>query len=162
MIKNILYFLVSFTLGFGLIYAVMTFVAGSGGSPSYTGQTVANAKTILWKDLRQLDYKTGEKPEELAALDNEIIRIPGFVVPLDDNDTGLSEFLLVPSPQACIHVPPPPPNSMILVKMESNKTPKREWGPIWLTGKLKITETKSEFGKVSYQLSGLATEPFKY
>ena len=27
------------------------------------------------------------------------------------------EFLLIPNPMSCMHVPPPPPNQMILVKM---------------------------------------------
>src|SRR4051794_4265549 len=65
---------------------------------------------IDWRVLRDLDLGTGTRSPELAALDGKFVKIPGFVVPLDDDDQGLAEFLLVPSPQACIHVPPPPAN----------------------------------------------------
>ncbi|MDR1936219.1 MAG: DUF3299 domain-containing protein [Candidatus Accumulibacter sp.] len=47
------------------------------------------------------------------------IRIFGFVVPLEwDNESAISEFLLVPYFGACIHVPPPPPNQIIHVRLD--------------------------------------------
>lgn len=114
-----------------------------------------------WQMLRKLDYQTGGKPPELAALDGKPVRIPGFVVPLDDDDTGLSEFLLVPSPQACIHVPPPPPNQMIMVRMQSGKAPQRSWGPVWIKGQLHIATMDSQYGKISYMMRGEEAEPYR-
>ena len=49
-------------------------------------------------------------------LDGQKVRLPGFVVPLDFEDTEISEFLLVPYFGACIHVPPPPSNQIVYVK----------------------------------------------
>jgi hypothetical protein len=118
-------------------------------------------KEIDWRMLRGLDVDTGNRPPELAALDGVYIRIPGFVVPLDDDATGLSEFLLVPSPQACIHVPPPPPNQMIMVRMKGDKAPERSWGPVWLKGRLSIATQESNFGKVAYMLYGDDAEPYR-
>ena len=123
----------------------------SSNSGSYT--------ELDWRKLRELDYRTGEKPPALARLDGQPVKIPGFVVPLDDEDQGLAEFLLVPSPQACIHVPPPPPNQMVMVKMKGG-SPKRSWGPVWVMGRLHIASTDSEFGRVSYTLHGEFAERY--
>lgn len=130
-------------------------------SPSVT-KTAEKYQKVYWNQLRDLNLKTGERTDKLESLNRQPIKIPGFVVPLDDNDHGLSEFLLVPSATACIHVPPPPPNQMIYVEMQSEKTPKREWGPIWLKGRLLIQDSTSGFGKVSYKMLADESEPFKY
>ncbi len=42
-------------------------------------------------------------------LDNQEVRIPGFVVPLEGDAKTITAFLLVPYFGACIHVPPRPP-----------------------------------------------------
>jgi hypothetical protein len=113
---------------------------------------------IDWRLYGQMDYVTGFIPEELKKLDGMLIKSPGFMVPLEDNMKQVSQFLLVPSPQACIHVPPPPPNQMILVNMKSGA--KVEFGPIWVHGKLKIKTTRTQYGDVSYELEGLYVEPY--
>jgi hypothetical protein len=118
-------------------------------------------KEIDWRVLRGLNIDTGEKPADLAALNDQYIKIPGFVVPLDDDAAGLSEFLLVPSPQACIHVPPPPANQMVMVRMKGDKAPQRSWGPVWLKGRLSIANQESNFGKVSYMLYADDAEPYR-
>ena len=117
---------------------------------------------VDWRVLRDLDVATGQKSKELADLDGKAIKIPGFVVPLDDDDHGLSEFLLVPSPQACIHVPPPPPNQMVMVRMKKNGTaPQRSWGPVWVKGRLHIASNDSQYGKIAYMLHADGSEPYK-
>ena len=118
-------------------------------------------KEIEWRTLRGLDYETGTKSDELQALSGKFVKIPGFVVPLEDDATGYSEFLLVPSPQACIHVPPPPPNQMIMVRMNGSKAPERSWGPVWLMGKLVIASVDSGYGQVSFQLVADYAEPYQ-
>ena len=109
---------------------------------------------VDWLQLRELDLVTGKIPAALAKLDGQPVKVPGFVVPLEDDDQGLSEFLLVPSPQACIHVPPPPPNQMVMVRMSSGQAPKRSWGPVWIRGRLYISTTDSQYGKISYKIRG--------
>lgn len=138
-----------------VVYGV---VRSSGAGATNAGGEYAETD---WNMLRKLDYETGQKPPELAALDSKRIKVPGFVVPLDDDDTGLSEFLLVPSPQACIHVPPPPPNQMIMVRMRGATAPKRSWGPVWIMGTLHIATTDSQYGKISYMLHGDSAEPYR-
>ncbi len=48
-------------------------------------------------------------------LDNQEVRIPGFVVPLEGDAKKITAFLLVPYFGACIHVPPPPTNQVVYV-----------------------------------------------
>ena len=44
-----------------------------------------------------------------ADMNGAMVRIPGFVVPLEFNDDQtVTQFFLVPYFGACIHVPPPP------------------------------------------------------
>src|SRR6266852_1336148 len=70
---------------------------------------------VDWQTLRELDYHTGEKSSAIAQLVSAgvIVRIPGFMIPLEDAADAITEFLLIPYPMACVHVPPPPPNQMI-------------------------------------------------
>jgi hypothetical protein len=113
---------------------------------------------VDWRLFGQLDYVTGFVPDELKKLNGTLIKSPGFMVPLEDNMKRVSQFLLVPSPQACIHVPPPPPNQMVLINMKDGA--KVEYGPIWVHGRLKIKTVRTQYGDVSFELEGLYVEPY--
>ncbi len=119
-------------------------------------------KIVDWRLLREMNSQSGEASEALKALDGKRIQIPGFLVPLEDNQNKISEFLLVPSPQACIHVPPPPPNQMIYVKM---KTPIQfDWGyrAYWIMGILSLKTVQSPYGAVSFEMLGDSIKPFNF
>jgi uncharacterized protein len=67
------------------------------------------------------------------------IRIDGFMVPLDfDYGEALTveEFILVPDAGMCIHVPPPPPNQMILIKLKKPEKVRYMYQPIAVEGVL--------------------------
>ena len=50
----------------------------------------------------------------VASLRNQIIQIPGFLVPVDvENNKRATSFFIVPYFGACLHYPAPPPNQMI-------------------------------------------------
>lgn len=117
---------------------------------------------IDWRMLAKLNYRTGEMPEELKKLDGQLVRMPGFVVPLEDYVESASEFLLVPYYGACVHVPPPPPNQMVYVEMQDQR--KAEfgwWEPIWLEGTLRINTVESPYGVVGYEIDGVKVEPYR-
>jgi len=40
----------------------------------------------------------------------QVVRLPGFIVPIDYSGEGVTAFILVPFVGACVHVPPPPAN----------------------------------------------------
>jgi hypothetical protein len=114
---------------------------------------------IQWMRLRGLNYKTGRVNDDVKALDGALIRIEGYVVPLEDELKETSEFLLVSSSGAFIHTPPPPPNQIIHVKMAASKRAKVEIGKLfWVGGRMQIATAKSPYGDVSFQMEGLLVE----
>lgn len=130
-------------------------------------------KEVKWSDLRKLNYKTGEMPESLRQLIGESIKIPGFAVPLegDDGFEYIDEFLLVPYFGACIHVPPPPPNQVILVILDKPVHFEVISFAIWITGILEIGDYfleggSDDFGQMiydtetSYLIKGLNVEEY--
>ncbi len=129
-------------------------------SPGATDADHDGIPRLQWHDLRQLDLTTGVAAPGLAKYDNQKVRMPGFVVPLEDNAAKVTEFLLVPNPQACIHVPPPPANQMILVRMAGGQEHKLTWGPIWVEGILRITTTESMYGKSSFHMVAESTQRY--
>jgi uncharacterized protein len=126
----------------------------------FASPTASTAAEVDWRLLGQLDYITGKSTSALESLDGKTVKIPGFMVPLEDNMRKVTEFLLVPSPQACIHVPPPPPNQMVYVKMDNQGT-EPAFGPIWVYGTLRLRSQRHQYGEASFSLSGLRTEPYR-
>jgi hypothetical protein len=117
---------------------------------------------VDWRTLRGLNYRTGEMTEPLQKVNGKQVKVPGFMVPLEDEDEFVTEFLLVPYVGACIHTPPPPPNQIVYVKMEGNKKTKVSfWDPVWVHGKLEVTPIKSPYGDVSFKLGSTLIEPYK-
>ncbi len=120
----------------------------------------ASGIEVDWRLLGQMDYVTAKSSSpELEALNGKRIKIPGFMVPLEDSQKLVTEFLLVPSPQACIHVPPPPPNQMVFVKMKNGA--EVAFGPIWVYGTLNLVSKKSIYGEASFELIGESIEPYR-
>jgi len=122
---------------------------------------LGDAVEVDWRLLGEMDYVTGKMPAELQSLDGKEVKIPGFMVPLEDNQKAVTEFLLVPSPQACIHVPPPPPNQMVLINMDASANAKVEFGPIWVVGKLSLKSKRHMYGESSFQMNGFKIEPYR-
>ena len=121
----------------------------------------SNFKELDWRDLGEFDYVTGAAPKKLKDQDDKEVRIPGFMVPLEDNQKAVTEFLLVPSPQACIHVPPPPANQMVFVQMEEGRGSPAAYGPIWVYGVLSLHSKRHQYGESSFTMKGLKVDPYK-
>ena len=116
---------------------------------------------IDWRVLAGLDYEKGTSTDTLKALDGKRVRVPGFIVPLDDADEEGAEFLLVPYYGACVHTPPPPPNQMAFVHMAGKKAVKLAlFDAVWMEGTLKITNYDSPYGQVGFQIEGLSMKPY--
>ena len=118
---------------------------------------------VQWRLLATLDYRSGEMSDELAALVPGEVKVPGFMVPLEDWAEEVSEFLLVPYVGACVHTPPPPPNQLVYVKMaEGQKVPVSFWDPVWVHGDLAIEETTNVYGSVSFTMDGTSIVPYEW
>jgi uncharacterized protein len=101
--------------------------------------------------LRQLREIWDNAPTN-PALVGQKVRIPGFVVPLEDSQDGLKEFLLVPYFGACIHSPPPPSNQIIHVLPVSPAKNLRSMDAVWIHGVLKTERTDSYMGAAAYRI----------
>lgn len=89
------------------------------------------------------------------------VKIAGYVLPLDFEETGIKEFLLVPYVGACIHVPPPPPNQIIYVTSEESIEVGGMFEPVWATGTLETASLSSELADVAYVMKLDKTEPYE-
>jgi uncharacterized protein len=121
-----------------------------------------NPVTLDWRTMAALNYRTGEMPATLRELNGKQVRIPGFMVPLEDWEEQVTEFILVPFFGACIHVPPPPPNQMAHVLMQRNrKVAVNLWDPVWVIGTLKIENVESPYGVIGYQVQAERIAPYE-
>ncbi len=72
----------------------------------------------------------------VEELDGKVVRIPGYLLPLEFSGKNVTEFLLVPWVGACIHTPPPPPNQIVHVRPEQPVEMTGMFVPVWVTGEL--------------------------
>ncbi len=99
----------------------------------------------------------------VADLNGVAIRIPGFVVPLGmAGDQSVNEFFLVPYYGACLHLPPPPPNQMIYVKLDKGLRLDSLYDPFWLSGVLSSTITENDTAQSAYRMEVLDYELYDY
>ena len=75
------------------------------------------------------------------ALDGEEVRMPGYIVPLELSAAGVTTFLLVPYVGACIHVPPPPANQLVLVTTQRPWPSESLWDAVWVTGRMRTEDS---------------------
>ncbi|MFO1427932.1 MAG: DUF3299 domain-containing protein [Steroidobacteraceae bacterium] len=107
--------------------------------------------------MQVLDFSTN------AELDGAEVRLPGFIVPLDVGKDGkVSEFFLVPYFGACIHVPPPPPNQIVFVKMKQGIALDSIYEAYWITGRMSLQRQETKLGAAAYQIVASGIEIYKY
>ncbi len=96
------------------------------------------------------------------AINETFVRIPGFIAPLEYADNVITEFLLVPYFGACIHVPPPPANQTVLVKVGEGYGIKLEesYNPVWIMGKLTTEGATTELANAGYHIQDAIIEPY--
>ncbi len=95
-----------------------------------------------------------------GALDGQPIRIPGYIVPLEESKAGMKEFLLVPYFGACIHSPPPPSNQIIHVLPARAPKDLHSMDVVWVNGTLKALRSDTFMGTSGYRMDAAAIEPF--
>lgn len=89
------------------------------------------------------------------------VRLPGYVVPLEDLANGIKEFLLVPYFGACVHSPPPPANQIVHVLLDKPAKNLRLMDVVWVSGPLSSTKTDSHMGVASYRIDARAVTPYQ-
>ncbi len=96
------------------------------------GNGATNALELRWSDLLS---------QESGSLVSELVKLPGYVLPLEASDGLVTEFLLVPYVGACIHTPPPPPNQIVYVTAPDGVLNRGLFAPLWVTGQILQKET---------------------
>jgi uncharacterized protein len=115
------------------------------------------------------DYLSGDTAASQAgsaevnrALEGVAIKLPGFIVPLAMTRDGLvSEFFLVPYVGACIHVPPPPPNQIVYIKLDRATALDVLYAAYWVTGTLHTQVKDSHLGAAAYSMHVNRVERYK-
>jgi hypothetical protein len=98
-----------------------------------------------------------------AELNGARVSVPGYVVPLEMSaDGSVRELFLVPYFGACIHVPPPPPNQIVYVRLRMGVSLKSIEDAVWITGTLHTASKQSVLGSAAYSLDGEKLEPYQY
>ncbi len=98
----------------------------------------------------------------VKALDGQSVKLPGYIVPIEmDEDGKVSEFLLVPYFGACIHVPPPPSNQIVLVRYPDGVLLDELYQPFWIEGPLQVQAASSELAEAGYQMSAARVYPYE-
>lgn len=119
--------------------------------------------------VRQMQAEVAARNSELAHdLDGQLVRLPGYVLPLEFEGTSVKEFLLVPYVGACIHVPPPPINQTVVVHLNQSYAAKELYEPVWVTGRMTVKRSKRALTLVDgdadveagYTIQGTRVEPY--
>jgi hypothetical protein len=148
---------------------VIAFCQGGRRLPSDAGRAEAAAGpdrdgviTVTWDRLALLNFRDGLVHAAVTTLRGRTVRVPGFIVPLEDLQDEAAVFLLVPYFGACIHTPPPPPNQMVYVEMKDRIPTRFEmWSPVWIEGVIDVRSIDSPYGLVSYHMTGLRVRPYE-
>jgi len=135
-----------------------------------------------WDDLLPLnDTQTAVSPQGLGLLDHsnlpvspaqpvstgvrdewngKVVRLPGFVVPIDQKGTAVTAFILVPYAGACVHVPPPPANQLVFVTAQTPYQSEGLYSPVNVTGMFGVSSISTQLADVGYALSADKIEPY--
>lgn len=82
------------------------------------------------------------------------VKIAGYIVPVEvDADNQMSEFFIVPYFGACIHVPPPPPNQIILARLAKPIAVTEIYDAYWIEGTLNVERIKNDIAASAYTLT---------
>ncbi len=89
------------------------------------------------------------------------VRLPGFMVPLDYTADGVSSFILVPYMGACIHVPPPPANQLVLVSSDTPYPIEDLFEAVTVTGLFGTAGTTTELAEIGYAMTADSIDPYQ-
>ncbi len=128
-----------------------------------------DVEALLQRYTAMLDEIEKRNNRLVDGLDGQLVRLPGYVLPLEFNGAAVEEFLLVPYVGACIHVPPPPRNQMVFVRLNQSFALNDLFEPVWITGRLTARAVQKSLqvfdGRIDvdagYSVDGILVEPYE-
>jgi hypothetical protein len=117
----------------------------------------SNPKVLqMMREMRE----TWDNAPTNDKMDGATVRLPGYVVPLDEVDGKMKEFLLVPYFGACIHTPPPPANQIVHVIVDKPMKGLRMMDAVWVSGTLKTGRLDTVMGTSGYRMQAVVIDPY--
>ena len=128
-----------------------------------------NGETTIPRALRSLIEHDGpdlssQQPASSGVRSDwngQIVRLPGFIVPVDTVGTAVTAFILAPFVGACTHVPPPPANQLVFVTTEEPYETAGLYAPVNVTGMFGVSAMSTHLAQIGYALSAEKIEPFR-
>lgn len=103
-----------------------------------------------------------ENAPVVQSLSNKVVKLAGFLVTLEGDGKAVSEFLLVPYFGACIHVPPPPSNQVVLVRTGNRPFKVNQmFDMVSVTGTLRTERARNDLASASYVIEATQVEVHK-
>jgi hypothetical protein len=96
----------------------------------------------------------------VAAMDGASVKLPGYLVPLEEVRGEMKEFLLVPYFGACIHTPPPPANQIVFVRLKAPVRGFHAMDTVWVAGRLAATRQSSDMGVSGYEIDAVSVDRY--
>lgn len=130
---------------------------------------VPDGEQVLVPDLQALlphdesAMAAGQPPSSGMRTDwnSRTVRLSGFVIPLDYDGNGVTAFILVPYVGACIHVPPPPANQLVLVTTAQPYENDSLFSSVTVTGLFSSATTTTQLAEIGYALSAERIDVFQ-
>lgn len=137
-----------------------------------------NAESIIAKYQSKIMITPEGSPEEVelykvmqaefdqapanTTLNTKMVKIPGFVSPLDESDGMVGEFLLVPYFGSCIHSPPPPVNQTVVVNPQQGKSiaMSKIRRPVWVIGEMRVERSTTDLAEAAYRIENARLEEY--
>lgn len=103
-----------------------------------------------------------QSPAFVTELAGQMVKLPGFVVPLESDGETVRTFLLVPYFGACIHMPPPPANQIVHVELDDAVPVDSIYDAVWVTGELTLDTYRGDLAEAGYSMKGKSLETYTY
>lgn len=109
----------------------------------------------IWRTLSKLPEPGKTTPPEIKKMMGTKITVAGFPMANEMGAKGeIKEFFITPIAGGCIHVPPPPPGFIIMVKVKPGKKldiPMFDW--VQVTGVIDMVKDKKDRNNFGYKLT---------
>lgn len=132
-------------------------------------QSGLDVEGLLAKRKEISEHRKSRGAQTNPLLEGQMVKLPGYLLPLELSGKRVTEFLLVPWVGACVHTPPPPPNQIVHVNVDTAYEMTSLFEPVWVIGKLATSATKKSLYMVDgasdidvgYSLRGARVEAYK-
>jgi hypothetical protein len=91
----------------------------------------------------------------------QVVRLPGFILPIDYSGKGVTAFILVPFVGACVHVPPPPANQLVFVTTNDPYESTGLYEPVNVIGMFGTASMSTQLADIAYALSADKIVPYR-